>query len=531
MYYNGAFDRGADVIIIGYGDAGAVTAMTAHDDGSSVLIVEKQAEDRRRPNSRFSGGNFISPNSVDGAVRYMSELYRINDDLYEVDPAVIRTWAEETSHNVDWLRAQGGECLELAQGGEHRHIEGYESITVYKPNMYEHPNGTGNTGWGYGLFKFLTEKVIDRGIEVLYGAAARALLTNAEGDVIGVRVDVGGRELNLRAGKGVVMTCGGFEFNPWMKQNFLRVAPTHFYGNPENTGDGILMAQEVGAELWHMNSCAARLVAHFPQSGYPGGLPVDVWGLEAMAEIKISHEARSHEAKENDVALPVAQVYLPAGTLDVPGVIFTDRFGRRYTNELYRGHTLYYELTNFDSQKLVFPKVPSWWIFDERRRAARGLPPDVYGPAGPLQQIPWSDDNLEEIDKGWILSGDTIEELADKCGMEPAVLKATVDRYNAMCAAGVDDDFDRPPATLVPVDRGPYYAVQLWPGGPNTQGGPRRNAESQIMRADGRPIPGLYSAGEFGSVYGMLYPAGGGNIGECLAFGRLAGRMVAARRA
>src|SRR5690606_6530700 len=106
--------------------------------------------------------------------------------------------------------------------------------------------------------------------------------------------------------------------------------------------------QEVGAELWHMNSCAARLVAHFPQSGYPGGLPVDVWGLEAMAEIKISHEAKSREKRmkeSQNVELPVAQVYMPADDLALPGVLFTDRFGNRYTNELYRGHTLYYELT------------------------------------------------------------------------------------------------------------------------------------------------------------------------------------------
>ena len=73
----------------------------------------------------------------------------------------------------------------------------------------------------------------------------------------------------------------------------------------------------------------------------------------------------------------------------------------------------------------------------------------------------------------------------------------------------------------------PAVAVELWPGGANTQGGPRRNARSQIMNVDGEAIPGLYGAGEMGSIYGMLYPGGGGNLAECIAMGRVAGENVA----
>ncbi len=75
----------------------------------------------------------------------------------------------------------------------------------------------------------------------------------------------------------------------------------------------------------------------------------------------------------------------------------------------------------------------------------------------------------------------------------------------------------------------PYYAVEVWPGGPNTQGGPRRNYKSQIMNVEGEPIPGLYGAGELGSVFGMLY-TGGGNIAECISFGRIAGEDAAEER-
>ena len=72
----------------------------------------------------------------------------------------------------------------------------------------------------------------------------------------------------------------------------------------------------------------------------------------------------------------------------------------------------------------------------------------------------------------------------------------------------------------MPLDNPPFYAVRIFPGGPNTQGGPRRNSRAQVVNPFGKPIPGLYAAGECGSIYGMLYPMGGGNLAECIAVGR-----------
>jgi predicted oxidoreductase len=105
-------------------------------------------------------------------------------------------------------------------------------------------------------------------------------------------------------------------------------------------------------------------------------------------------------------------------------------------------------------------------------------------------------------------------------------LDQTVARWNAQCAAGSDSDFGRT-KMLAPFDSGPYYAVELSPSMLNTQGGPRRNKHAQIVRPDGTPIPRLYSAGEMGSMYSYLYQ-GTGNIGECFAFGRIAGRNAVA---
>ena len=119
-----------------------------------------------------------------------------------------------------------------------------------------------------------------------------------------------------------------------------------------------------------------------------------------------------------------------------------------------------------------------------------------------------------------------MQELAGRIGVDSATLVDTIKKYNQACREGRDADYGRSPATLAPLETPPYYAMPLWPGGPNTQGGPRRNGRAQVLRADGTAIPGLYSAGELGSIYGMLYPAGGGNIAECIAFGRIAGEQA-----
>jgi len=222
--------------------------------------------------------------------------------------------------------------------------------------------------------------------------------------------------------------------------------------------------------------------------------------------------------------------------------IFVDRQGKRFTNERFKIHAFGYELTNYDAYAMCYPKVPCYWIFDEKRRTLAPLashngscnPPG--GVMGDIYYI-WDEDNRKEIDRGWILKGNTLEGLANQIWadpdngelMSPSVLQATVKRYNECCQRGEDTDFHKPKEWLQPLEDPPYYAVKLWPGGPNTQGGPKRNASGQVLRVNNSPIPRLYSAGELGSVWGMLYQAAG-NLGECIAFGGIAGTNAAAEK-
>ena len=114
--------------------------------------------------------------------------------------------------------------------------------------------------------------------------------------------------------------------------------------------------------------------------------------------------------------------------------------------------------------------------------------------------------------------------------MEPDTLEKAVLTYNEYCERKEDPEFHRPAHRLTALNEPPFFAIELWPGGPNTQGGPRRNSRAQVVNSFGNPIAGLYAAGKCGSIYGMLYPAGGSNLSECIAFGRIAGENAACER-
>ena len=110
--------------------------------------------------------------------------------------------------------------------------------------------------------------------------------------------------------------------------------------------------------------------------------------------------------------------------------------------------------------------------------------------------------------------------------MDPKVLAETVKRYNELCAKGEDMDFGRLKTTLQPVADGPFYAIPLVAGGPNTKGGLAANAKREVLDWDLKPISGLYAVGEIASALKFVYQ-GGGNLTECLVFGQICGKEVA----
>jgi len=329
-----------------------------------------------------------------------------------------------------------------------------------------------------------------RDIRTLYATGATNLIKE-NGQIIGVIAEQRGKRITIKAKSGVVLTCGGFENNPAMARNYLDGLPHIFpLGTPYNTGDGIRMGLEVGAELWHMANVSGPLLSFKAPD-----IPTAMW-----------------------LNLPHANSYIVVGadstrfTMEGQACVVSDRHGKVKRH----GEWIQQQMP-----------VPIHMIFDEdyRKAGSFGTTSDSWEHLT-THRYDWSDDNLREVSKGWIKQAGTIRELAGIIGQNPDALETSVTRYNTYAAQRQDPDWHRASDRLAPIQTPPYYAMQLTPGFVNTQGGPRRDKDAQVMGVNGKPIPGLYSAGELGSIYSFLYQ-GGGNIGECFAFGRIAGRNAA----
>lgn len=473
-----AWDYEADVVVVGYGGAGAATAITAYDNGSEVIILEKMAQGGG--NTAVCLGGFIDTEDTEAAYTYTRKLFDYS--LAEVDEEVIRVFADECSNNAAWFSAlEEGLEVKAYGGASYPNVEGAESQVKYQTPR------AGMRG-GESMFAAYENAVeYDRDIEVLFETAAQHLITNEVGEVIGVLASSGGEPVAIKARKGVALTCGGFEFDEEYKQNFLKGYPIKACGAEGNTGDGLRMAQEVGAKLWHMTGASALLAFEVP------GLPMVI--------------------QDN-----------------AQGII-VDKNCQRFMNEpALEGHAGLLAVDLWDTHKMLFPRIPCYMIFDDEMRKMAPFGWMGSGAMGAVYE--WSDDNMVEIEQGWIPTAPSIAELAEKLGLDPEALETTIAKYNEDVANGVDTQFGR---TIVdeegnqvsfPIATPPFYAEELYPTLLNTQGGPRRNAQAQIVDVFGKPIPRLYSAGELGSFWGIIYQ-GAGNNTEAMVFGRIAGTNLA----
>jgi succinate dehydrogenase/fumarate reductase flavoprotein subunit len=470
----------ADVVVVGYGGAGAAAAITAHDAGVKVIVLEKL--ERTGGNTRYAGGTLREYLDIDKAINYFAAILNKT-----VGRDINRAFVEESAKNPEWVKGLGGE-LERAAGGKFPpaphviwpHLPGADGMggrfTV---------KGNSITG-GINLWAVLSKAVEHRKIEVLLNTGATHLVTGENNEITGVVATGPGGEIRIRAKRAVILTCGGFQYDREMQLNYLGI---EFYaqGCLGNTGDGIRMAQEVSADLWHMSGVSCGIGYKFPEYNMPCGIGI-----------------RS------------------------PQYIYVDQNGSRFIDETgIDVHAMAFEFSYLDHKTLTYPRIPAYIVMDEN--VCKSGPLIGGCPGAMADYYQWSADNIAEIKRGWIKTAPTIRELAPQIGLRPETLQETVSRYNLSCAGGYDPDFGRRQETLSPITSSPFYAVAVWPCLLNTQGGPKRNASAQVLDVSGNPIRRLYSAGELGSIFSVLYP-GAGNVSEALAFGRIAGRNAAGEK-
>jgi succinate dehydrogenase/fumarate reductase flavoprotein subunit len=498
------FDEEFDIIVVGYGFAGGVAAIEAHDAGARVLIIEKMPDPGGI--SICSHGAICSTRDPEGAFQYLKAT-----NAGRTPDSVLRALAEGMEDNEAYARKltelTGAEFLIRERGGNYpfpgEDAFYYTQITSV-PNFdssQTYPQVKGRPG-GPMVFYVLQKNVDERGIEVWLNSPAKDLIATEDREVIGIVVDTPTGQKRVRARKGVILACGGFEANMEMQKQFWQVMPVYSAANSGNTGDGIRMAQSLGAQLWHMwHFHGSYGFRHPDPEEFPYGIRVKrfpdwIPGKESRAVVQAPW-------------------------------IMVDQTGKRFMNEFppYVQDTGWRPFEHYDPVTMSFPRIPAFLIYDElgRRRFPMGYP--AYNDRD--MSYDWSKDNLAEIELGIIKKADSIGELATQLGLDPDVLESSFDRWNTLCATRTDDDFGRPAGTMMKIQRPPYYAGEVWPVLSNTQGGPVHDAKQRIIDVNDQPIPRLYAAGEMGSSFGHLYLAGG-NIAECFVTGRIAAKEVAA---
>ncbi len=382
-----------------------------------------------------------------------------------------------------------------------RHPRGLlRSLKVGVRSVWANATRKNLVGMGRALIGPLRIGLQQAGVPVLLNTALTDLYLE-DGVVRGIYVrDTNAPESTepqlIRARRGVILGCGGFEHNEQMRVKYQRAPITTEWtvGAKANTGDGILAAEKLGAALEIME---------------------DAWWGPTVPLIDAPWFALSER--------------------NSPGSIIVNMAGKRFMNESMPYVEACHHMYGGQYGQGPGPgeNIPAWLVFDQQYRDRF-----IFAGLQPGQRIP-----KKWLESGVIVKADTIAELAEKTGLPADALAATVERFNGFARTGKDEDFHRgesaydryygdptnkPNPNLGEISHPPYYAAKLVPGDLGTKGGIRTDVHGRAQRDDGSIIEGLYAAGNVSSpVMGHTYPGPGGTIGPAMTFGYLAALHIA----
>jgi tricarballylate dehydrogenase len=483
-----------DVVVVGGGNAAMCAALSAREQGARVLVLEKAPEAWRGGNGFFTAGGFrfafksfdelraiigdlsdeeaasmeVDPYTEDA---YYDDLMRVTEDL--ADPDMALTLVRESQATVRWMRERGVRWIPMfgrqayKVGGKFRFWGGLVLEAV---------------GGGPGLIDMEYASAAKAGVEVRFESKVMRLVADARGRVTGVvvRGPDGTETIDARA---VVLASGGFEANPEMRTRYL--GPNwdlaRVRGTPYNTGDGIRMALDIGAQPWgHWSGC------HSVQ-----------WDYNAPwhGDRKVGDNFQKHS--------------YPLGIIvNIRGQRFVDE-GADFRN---------YTYVKYGRAVIEQPRRAAFQVFDQKVV-------DMLREEYRIREVTRAEDM-------------TLEGLARKLEIDVAGFVDTVTRFNAAVQPGAfnpaikDGKGTRgitPPKSnwAQPLDMPPYVGYAVTTGITFTFGGLRITSDAQVIDLEQRPIPGLYAAGELvGGLFYQNYPGGAGLMAGSV-FGRIAGRAAA----
>ena len=461
-----------DVVVVGFGMAGACAALEASRAGAHVLLLERAAV--HGGTSSMAGGHFYLGGGT--AVQRATDQPDSPDAMYDYlmavtpdpDPRKIRAYADDSAAHLDWLEALGFEFERsfypekavIQPGTEGLMYTGNEKVWPFRDQVVPSPRGhkvpkPGDTGGASIVLDLLAERIAETDAEVRFETGVTNLVADPAGRVVGVAWK-SFSETGLVRAKSVVVAAGGFVMNPDMIAEHTPTLGSKLFtlGSTYDDGLGLRLGKSAGAQWQHMDE-AFITAPFYPPSKFVKGLVVNKEGQRFVAEDSYHSRTSYHVMKQTDSA---AYLILDSDHMDEPAM-----------------------------------------------------------PLCPL------------ID-GW----DTIEEMETALGLPAGSLVATMARYNAAAARGEDPDFHKHPDWLAPQDHGPWGAFDLTLGtalyAGFTLGGMACDVDGRVLDESGAPIEGLYAAGACAANIaqdGAGYSSGT-QLGEGSYFGRRAGRHAAA---
>lgn len=528
----------SDVVVLGSGAAGLTAALTAAVAGARVTVLERSAV--FGGTSAVSGGgmwlpgNTLDPNWTDslaGAKVYLERL-----TLGMIPGSVLDRFLLESGRVPDFFAANSPLTFSADIGRPDYHApwqgSSLTSRTVF-PNTYELPRlgdleekvrrpGPGGIPpvqhseeqelagdpealqrlirersekrvvmRGQALVGGLIEGCLQRGVTFSSDTRGRGLIVEG-GRVVGLRAERSEGPVEYRARLGVILASGGFEWNRDLWNAFMAVPWDGPATPPGNEGDGLVMAARAGAKLSNLDK------ATWIQTRYVG----DVYD---------------------------GRPYMRSGMYGgYAGEILVNRRGRRFTNETLNYNDIGRVFTHFDPNTYEFDNYPCFAVGDRRSRdRVAGL--QAQTARGP------------EPEDGWV-EADTLGGVAELLGVDPDGLEEQVRQFNQHAGRGEDPVFHRgekpwevhflpdvglPNRSIAPIADPPFVGHRVRAGVFGTRGGPVIDEDARIIDWDGRPIPGLYGAGNVvAHPFASAYPGGGGTLGPAVTFGHVAGNSI-----
>jgi len=466
-----------DIAVVGSGLCGLSAAITAAQGGAKVILFEKQ---------RSPGG---SSNFFSGTFAVGSRLQREKFIMYSRDEAfqaimeyshwkantrLVRAIVDESAASIDWLLEQGVEITDVITN------------MPYAPATYHYVKGR-----GAAVIMQLTTRAKELGVDIRLGTPVTGLIKEG-GRITGLIAGEDGEETEVEA-KAVIIASGGYANNKeWIKKYHgfdlgVNLIP---HGNVDKMGDGIRMAWEAGAAAEGLNSLEIFSVG-------PAGDEYDML---------------------NDLEVATSQPDL-----------WVDPRGRRFCDE----GICFYDSSG-GNVNTRFVEGYTFRIIDDsiiRRLETYGIEKEgamVRKPGAKLFDVLKIINAALEHGSTEVFAGDSVEKLAENMGVDPAVLRATVDEYNSFCAKGHDDLFAKKPNYLRALEGPNYYAVKAHTVMLGTHGGIRVNEKLEAVDKKDTPVKGLYAGGfDAGGIQSDSYPinvASGLSSSFAMNSGRIAAR-------